>query len=245
MSWYPIFLREMIIFKRRLLRLGYIFSTLIIPIIYLFAFGLGIGRGFKISDSDYLGFLLPGLCALSSMNNAYTWVANSLNLNRLYSKTFQMFIQSPISATSIVFGEVLSGMVKGLFASSLIVLVGFVTKGDFGLNSIFLLSILVNSFMFASLGVVVGMITKSHEDTATYSNFLIMPMGFFTGTFFPIEKIPFYFKPVIYIMPLTHTNTLIRKAHLDLTGFFSLLAMAIYSFLFFFLGIRLIRNYSE
>ncbi|MCX7857049.1 MAG: ABC transporter permease [Deltaproteobacteria bacterium] len=245
MNWYPVFLREMIIFKRRLLRLGYIFSTLIIPIIYLFAFGLGIGKGFRISEYDYLGFLLPGLCALSSMNNSYTWVANSLNLNRIYSKTFQMFIQSPISAISIVFGEVLSGILKGVFAASLIVIVGFLTHEGFELNWVFILALILNSFMFSSLGVVIGMITKSHEDTATYSNFLIIPMGFFTGTFFPIEKIPIIFKPLIYVLPLTHTNILVRKDSLDFMGWLSLLVMLAYSVLFFLLGIRLIKGYSE
>jgi len=69
--------------------------------------------------------------------------------------------------------------------------------------------------MFASLGVITGMITKSHEDTATYSNFFIMPMAFFSGTFFQFDRIPAFFKPIIYIMPLTYTNILIRKQHID------------------------------
>ncbi len=235
----------MIILKRRLFRLGYIFSTLIIPIIYFLVFGLGIGRGFRISETEYLDFLLPGLCALSSMNNSYTWVANSMNFYRLYSKTFQIFIQSPISAASIVTGEVLSGVVKGLFASSLVVIVGLLTEVKMNFTFPFLSALFLNCFMFASLGVVVGMITKSHEDTATYSNFLIIPMGFFTGTFFPIEKMPSIFKPFIYIMPLTHTNILIRKVSLDFSGLLSLFVMLFYTILFFWIAIDLIKNYSE
>lgn len=245
MNWYPIFLREMLIFKRRLLRLGYVFSTLVIPLIYLFAFGLGIGRGFLSSGSSYTEFLLPGLCALSSMSNSYTWVANSLNLNRLYTKTFQMFIQSPIGPISIVFGEVLSGILKGLFAASLVMVVGVAVSSEFNLTLPFLLALGINCFMFSSLGVVIGMITKSHEDTATYSNFLIIPMGFFSGTFFPLEKIPFVFRVPLYVMPLTHTNVLIRKESFDPEALLSLSVMAFYSVVFFTMGIRLIRNYSE
>lgn len=184
-GWYPIFLKEMLQFKRKLLRLGYIFSAMMAPIIYLVTFGLGLGRTVKLSEgTDYLTFLLPGLVAMSSMNNSYSWVASSLNLSRLYFKTFQVYIQSPIKPFSIMIGEVLAGMVKGLFASLLILIVGFVMPSKFSINLIFVITLLLNCFMFASLGVITGMITKSHEDTATYSNFFYNAYGFFQRNIF-------------------------------------------------------------
>jgi ABC-2 type transport system permease protein len=210
-GWYPIFLREMLLFRRKLLKLGYLFSAMISPVIYLIAFGFGLGKSVQISGTGYLAFLIPGLVAMSSMNNSYTWVSSALNLNRLYFKTFQVFIQSPISPASIMIGEVLAGMVKGLFASSLIIIVGFASSRDFSINMLFVAALILNCFLFASLGVITGMRTKSHEDTATYSNFFIMPMAFFSGTFFPVNKMPLLLKTVIYMMPLTHTNILIRK----------------------------------
>ncbi|MCX7723614.1 MAG: ABC transporter, partial [Thermodesulfovibrio sp.] len=109
-DWYPVFLKEMLHFKRKLLRLGYIFSAMMAPIIYLVTFGLGLGKTVKLSEgTDYLTFLLPGLVAMSSMNNSYSWVASSLNLSRLYFKTFQVYIQSPIKPFSIMIGEVMAG----------------------------------------------------------------------------------------------------------------------------------------
>ncbi|MEN2994528.1 MAG: ABC transporter permease [Thermodesulfovibrio sp.] len=245
-DWYPVFLKEMLQFKRKLLRLGYIFSAMMAPIIYLVTFGLGLGKTVKLTEgTDYLSFLLPGLVAMSSMNNSYSWVASSLNLSRLYFKTFQVYIQSPIKPFSIMIGEVMAGMVKGLFASLLIIGVGFIVPSDFSITPIFVLSLLLNCFMFASLGVITGMITKSHEDTATYSNFFIMPMAFFSGTFFSIDRIPIVFKPIIYIMPLTHTNILIRKEFLDIEGVISLLVILFYCFCFFTIGSIMVKRYSE
>ncbi len=244
-GWYPIFLREMLLFRRKLLRLGYLFSAMVSPIIYLIAFGLGLGRNVRIHETDYLTFLIPGLVAMSSMNNSYTWVASALNLNRLYFKTFQVFVQAPIHPSSIMIGEVLAGMVKGLFASLLILIVGFLTSTKLSLTPLFVLILLLNCFLFANLGVITGMLAKSHEDTATYSNFFIMPMAFFSGTFFPIDKIPQFIKPVIYIMPLTHTNVVIRKVILDEEGLISLAVMIVYSIVFFLYGSRLIKKYSE
>ncbi|MDW7971923.1 MAG: ABC transporter permease [Thermodesulfovibrio sp.] len=245
-DWYPVFLKEMLHFKRKLLRLGYIFSAMMAPIIYLVTFGLGLGKTVKLSEgTDYLTFLLPGLVAMSSMNNSYSWVASSLNLSRLYFKTFQVYIQSPIKPFSIMIGEVMAGMVKGLFASLLIIAVGFIVPSDFSITPIFVLSLLLNCFMFASLGVITGMITKSHEETATYSNFFIMPMAFFSGTFFSIDRIPIIFKPIIYVMPLTHTNILIRKEFLDIEGAISLLVILFYCFCFFTIGSIMVKRYSE
>jgi ABC-2 type transport system permease protein len=244
-GWYPIFLREMLLFRRKLLKLGYLFSAMISPVIYLIAFGFGLGKSVQISGTGYLGFLIPGLVAMSSMNNSYTWVSSALNLNRLYFKTFQVFIQSPISPSSIMIGEVLAGMVKGLFASSLIIIVGFASSRDFSINMLFVAALILNCFLFASLGVITGMRTKSHEDTATYSNFFIMPMAFFSGTFFPVNKMPILIKTVIYMMPLTHTNILIRKPQIDSEGLISLGVLVLYAAVFFVYGSWLIKNYSE
>ena len=245
-EWYPVFLKEMLHFKRKLLRMGYIFSAMMAPIIYLITFGVGLGRTVRLSEgNDYLTFLLPGLVAMSSMNNSYSWVASSLNLSRIYFKTFQVYIQSPVKPFSIMIGEVLAGMVKGLFASLLIIVVGFVVPSKFSINLIFVVTLLLNCFMFASLGVITGMITKSHEDTATYSNFFIMPMAFFSGTFFSIDRIPAIFKPMIYIMPLTHTNIMIRKTFIDIEGLISLIVIVFYCFCFFIIGSTLMKKYSE
>jgi ABC-2 type transport system permease protein len=244
-GWYPVFLREMLLFRRKLLRLSYLFSAMIVPLIYLVAFGFGLGRSVKIHGTDYLAFLIPGLVAMSSMNNSYTWVASALNLNRLYFKTFQVFVQSPISHSAIMAGEVLAGMVKGLFASMLIILVGFATARGFTVTPLFFLTLLLNCFLFSSLGIITGMLAKSHEDTATYTNFFIMPMAFFSGTFFPLDKVPLIIKAIIYIMPLTYTNILIRKTSLDAEGLVSLVILCTYAAVIFFYGSRIIRRYSE
>ncbi len=245
MGWYPVFLREMLLFRRKLLKLGYLFSAMVVPIIYLIAFGFGLGKSVQLKGVGYLSFLIPGLVAMSSMNNSYTWVSSALNLNRLYFKTFQVLVQSPIPAFSIMIGEVMAGMVKGLFASSLIILVGFAVSPDFTIHPLFLSALLLNCFMFASLGVITGMLTKSHEDTATYSNFFIMPMAFFSGTFFPVDRTPPLIKAIIFMMPLTHTNILIRKLSLDHQALISLGMMTAYAVLFFIYGLRLIRKYNE
>lgn len=244
-GWYPVFLREMLLFKRKLLKVSYLVSAMMVPLIYLIVFGFGLGRSVRLSSGDYLAFLIPGLVAMSSMTNSYSWVAGALNLNRVYFKTFQVLVQAPITPAGIMLGEVLAGMVKGLFAASLLIGVGLFLHGSFSLTPLLLLATLLNCFMFACLGVIIGMVAKSHEETSTYNNFLILPMSFFSGTFFPLDKIPVVLKWLIYIFPLSHTNILIRKTTFDTEALVSLLAMIAYTLVFLTVGTRLISNYGE
>ena len=55
-EWYPIYLKEMILFKRKLFKLGYLFSAMVVPVIYLVAFGFGLGRSVRTGSGTYLDF---------------------------------------------------------------------------------------------------------------------------------------------------------------------------------------------
>ena len=54
-DWYPVFLREMLLFKHKLLRVGYLFSAMVTPIIYLLTFGLGLGRHVTAAEDPHKG----------------------------------------------------------------------------------------------------------------------------------------------------------------------------------------------
>jgi ABC-2 type transport system permease protein len=244
-NWYPIFLREMLIFERRLLRLGYVVSAFLMPLLYLLAFGLGLGRQVNISGGSYLNYLLPGLIAMSSMINAYTWVANGLTMGRIYFQTFQVYIQAPVSATAIVWGQVASGIVRGLLSSLILLVLGLLIGSGLHLNLLFLLSLVVNCLLFSALGVVVGMRAKTHEDTANFSNFFIMPMAFFSGTFFPINHMPWVLQVIVTCLPLTHTNNLLRAPFWEPGALVSLGVLLAYSAVCLALAVFLVRNYSE
>jgi ABC-2 type transport system permease protein len=103
----------------------------------------------------------------------------------------------------------------------------------------------VNCLLFAALGVVVGMRAKTHEDTANFSNFFIMPMAFFSGTFFPIKEMPWVLQIIVSFLPLTHTNHLLRAPVWDLSALISLGVLVAYSVASLVLAVVLVRRYSE
>ena len=246
MNFYPVFLREMIIFKRRLLRIGYLFSTMITPLLYLLAFGLGLGRDINIDGISYLAFVVPGICAMSSMTNSYTWSATSIAVGRLHFKTFDEYMISPVRPSAIMLGEVLAGVVRGIFASSFILIAGAIFGAGFPKNPVFLIAWLLNCLIFACLGVISGVLARSHEDTAAFSNFLIMPMAFFCGTFFPVDRLPYFIRGFLYLLPLTHTSRALRAGFLgkDIPAA-SLAIMIMFLIILFLSGVMMIRRSNK
>jgi len=110
---------------------------------------------------------------------------------------------------------------------------------------VFVLGLLLNSLVFAAFGVVVGLKSKSHEDTATFTNFFILPMAFFCGTFFPVDSMPWWAQKIIYLLPLTHTNQLLRSPTLGQETIVSLVLLVATAGLCVALSILFIRRYSE
>jgi ABC-2 type transport system permease protein len=245
LNWFPIFYREILLFRRRLLRLGYVVSALFAPMLYLLAFGLGLGKRVAMAGGSYLDYLLPGLIAMTSMTNSYTWIATSMTVGRLHFRTFQVYIQAPVTAADIVVGQILAGMVRGLFASVVLLGLGLGLGSAFYFNPMFILALLLNCLVFAAFGVIVGMKSRSHEDTATFTNFFIMPMAFFCGTFFPVDEMPWLLKDIIKALPLTHTNHLLRHPAWNLENLGSLAILGGYGALCLILATLIVGRYSE
>lgn len=243
--WYPVFYREMLLFRKKVLRFGYVFSSLLFPMIYLLAFGMGFGRDIRIGDASYIEFLLPGIVAMTSMTNSFNLVSNALSMGRLYFKSFQVIRQSPTPPISIMFGIMLSGIVRGLTAAAVIVIAGSIIFGIMPFSFLSLAGLMLNLVLFSSMGVVVGMRTKDPEDNALYTNFFIMPMAFFSGTFFPIDRLPSMAKGVVMLLPLSYTNILMRSSETTAKEMAAIAVLAALSAAMFLYGARLIKNYSE
>ena len=68
MDFYTILWADLMIMRRRMTR--YLVTTLVSPILYLFAFGWGLGRDISIEGASYLDFVIPGIIALTAMNSS-------------------------------------------------------------------------------------------------------------------------------------------------------------------------------
>ncbi|OLP18230.1 ABC transporter permease [Leptolyngbya sp. 'hensonii'] len=195
-------------------------SGLVSPLIYILAFGLGLGSsirpgaGIDSSYGSYLEFMLPGMVALSSMVISFGGTTFSICGDRLFSKTFEELLLVPVHPLGLFLGKMLAGVVRGLLTAASVLLVAILATGKLWsfLNPLFLLLLVLNCAVFAGLGVIVGLKVKSLESVGIFNNFLIVPMSFLGATFFDPAQLPLGLKPLVYLLPLTYTSIGLRAA---------------------------------
>ncbi|MHC1729956.1 MAG: ABC transporter permease [Syntrophobacteraceae bacterium] len=204
-----IYQREILILRKRFFR--QLASMSVGPLLYLVAFGLGMGRDVTVNGHSYLEFLIPGLVAMNSMIQAFA-IASEINIARFYWHIFEEFQAAPITNMAYVTGEVLAGITRALFSVTIILLIALLSGIVLSYNLYFWLAVVLNSFVFASLAVGMAMLVKSHSDQALLTNFFITPMAFLGGTFFPVDRMPEWVQQVLQFLPLTHASSAIRAA---------------------------------
>jgi ABC-type multidrug transport system permease subunit len=212
------------------------------PLLYLIAFGYAMGKTVTVQGHTYIEFLIPGLVAMSSMTQAFA-IASEINIARFYWHIFEEFQAAPLSNMAYVTGEVLAGMTRALLAVAVILIFGLVFGVTLSYNLFFWLGIMLNSFVFASLAVALAMLVKSHADQALLTNFVIIPMAFLGGTFFPVDRMPSWVQYILKLLPLTHASRAIRSASFGHTpNYSSYLLLAVLGGIFFLMAFRCVNS---
>ena len=220
-------------------------TSLISPVLYLLAFGYGLGQDMDMDGFPYLAFIIPGIIALSSLSVSFNGAASKLNVGRLYYKSFDELLMSPVSNASIVVGKSLLGVIRGLLSCGAILIMGLFISPVLHVNPLFILSLLVSCFAFSFLGVYAALVVNSHQSMSTFSSMVILPMTFLCGTFFSLNQIPEFLKIILYALPLTHASETIRAAALiQPFPWWSLLILAAFGAVFYFASMRVLRRIS-
>ncbi|NSW85472.1 MAG: ABC transporter permease [Syntrophobacteraceae bacterium] len=204
-----IYQRELLILKKKFFR--QLASMSVGPLLYLIAFGLGMGQDVMVEGRPYLEFLIPGLIAMNSMTQAFA-IASEINIARFYWRIFEEFQAAPIRNIAYVTGEVLAGITRALLSVVVILVIAFLSGVTLNYDHFFWISVILNSYLFASLAVGLAMLVKSHADQALLTNFFITPMSFLGGTFFPVDRMPSWVQSILNFLPLTHAAASIRKS---------------------------------
>ncbi|NLF88774.1 ABC transporter permease [Candidatus Bathyarchaeota archaeon] len=188
--------------------------TLIAPVLYLLAFGYGLGRGTLVEGYSYLDFVIPGIIALTAMTTAFNTSGLKLHVDRLFYKCFDETLMAPVSPFSIIVGKALIGVVRGLMSSAAILAVALAFSPLPTMNLLFPLSLVLTCFAFSFLGVIVALLAKTHQDMTLFMSLVILPMSFLSGTFFSLSQVPDALIAVLYASPLTHACLCLRASAL-------------------------------
>lgn len=209
-AFLAVYYREMLLLWRKLPK--HAASLAVSPLLYILAFGYGLGD-VKVGGTGYLAFLVPGLMAMGSMTQAFA-MASEINISRFYWKIFEEIQAAPVSPLAYVLGEAMAGVTRGLLATAVVLALALPFGVQIQVGPALLAAVALNSFLFACVAVVSAMLVSSHGDQALITSFVITPMAFLGGTFFPMDRMPEAAQSVLSLLPLTHAARIIRAAAL-------------------------------
>jgi lipooligosaccharide transport system permease protein len=221
---------------------GTVITSIINPVFYLGALGVGLGSIVNKSGGQplgvpYLDFVAPGLLAAAAMQIASgdsTWpVMASFRWTRQY---FAMQA-TPLGVRDIFIGHQLY-MASRIAATSAIYLAIIAAFGavDSWLAVFALPAVTLLGLAFTVPTAAYAATQNADGAFVPYNRFVIVPMFLFSGTFFPVSRLPLPLEWLAYATPLWHGVDLCRELTLGNVHLLRALGHAAYLLLFVIAG---------
>jgi ABC-2 type transport system permease protein len=80
------------------------------------------------------------------------------------------------------------------------------------INAWLFLLIVLEVFAFGGIGMILARVAKEAESATAAANFIMFPMMFLSGSFFPLELMPGFLQTIATILPLYYVNEGLRAA---------------------------------
>ncbi len=177
---------------------------LMMPVALYLAFG--------VTGQMNPGTLVSGLVSLVILFGTMSIEAVAVVMEK-QTRTMDRLMAAPVSPLTIVLGKALAGTFLGpLIAAAVLLPLTLYSGESIGSPLLVFLAILLSSFTFSSLGVLVSSYARWVPEAQMYANFLRFPMAFLAGTFVPLEAMPPWLQTATRVLPLTYSVEALRLA---------------------------------
>lgn len=172
-------------------------------------FSLGLGLGAFVSDvggRTYLQFLAPGLAVGTAMFTAFFETSYGFYVRMTFENVFRAMLATPIGVGEIVLGEFLWVGLKSalmVFGVSLVLFLFGQFSSPFNLLLTPFVGLLVG-LPLGAIGLLATCLVRNINQFQTVYSFVISPLYFFSGIFFPIDRMPDWLQWVSMALPLHH-----------------------------------------
>ncbi len=240
---YILWLREI---KRFIRSKSRIIGSLAFPTFILIIIGTGLNSVFTIGKLSYIEFIAPGMIGMVLLFSSI-----SFGIMVIWDRQFgflKEMLVAPISRTSIVVGKALGGVTTAMFQALLFLIVcfaiGIKIPGPLMLMLLFMVMILI-SVGFVLVGIAFSSRMKDFHGFSLIMNFVVMPIFFLSGAFFPLDKLPEWLKWFVYIDPLTYGVDALRFCMVNTSTFpiwINLLALIVFGLVATLIGTLLFKT---
>lgn len=195
-----------------------VIPTLLTSLLYLVVFGLALGSRIKeVNGVPYLEYILPGIAFMNLVTGSHmnsSWSVFDAKRERYIDEV----LISPMSNVQIALAYSLGGTLRGLIIGAGVFLVGAPFIGVTVVHPMLLLLIgLLSSFIFASVGTMVGALASRVDHISLLTNVIIQPLAFLGGVFYSVDMLPQVLRTATLFNPIFYTVDAARYAALGIS----------------------------
>ena len=138
------------------------------------------------------------------IQQSFAHSSSSLMMGKMMG-TITDVVHSPLSASEVVFAITFASAARGLLIalSSTLIFIIFI---DLSIQNYLLwfVYLFLGGLVMGSLGIIVGLYADKFDQMSKVTNFIIVPLSFLSGTFYSIDKLPYFLKVLSNYNPFFH-----------------------------------------
>lgn len=213
---------------------GTTFSSILEPLVYLLAFGLGLGATLvdEVEGVPYIQFVGTGMVATAVIFSSALPAMFGTFVKHRFQNTYEAILAAPVDIDELVTAEMLWIATRSAVYGCVPLIVTFF----WGLEpapGMLLVPIFafVTALGFAGFGITMAAIVAKIDQFNYVTALFVTPLFLVAGTFFPIDGLPEFFQVIAQANPLHQLVELVRGGAfgfewVDLARFAFLVAFA-------------------
>jgi len=191
------------------------FASVLEPIIYLVAFGVGLGSTIvdRVDGLAYVEFVGTGMVATAVIFSSALPAMFGTFVKYKFQNTYDAILAAPVDVEELVTAEMLWIGIRSGFYGCFPLLVAMA----FGLDPapgmlVVPLFCFVTALGFAAFGIAVAGTVSKIDQFSYVTTLFVTPLFLVAGTFFPIDGLPEGLQAAAQLNPLHHLVELVRHA---------------------------------
>jgi lipooligosaccharide transport system permease protein len=208
--------KEWIVWRR--LWKASLFQATISPLLFLAAMGLGLGdlvnKGSGGVDGlSYLVFVTPGLMAAMAMMQASGESMWPVMAGVKWQRTFHATVSTPVGAGAVFAGRLIWTCLRVLLSATVFLVVAAILGGVPSAWGVLAIpATVLGASVFAAALNGFSVTQQSDLPFSIIMRVGLFPLFLFSGTFFPVSRLPDWLEPLSWFSPLWHAVELCRAA---------------------------------
>jgi lipooligosaccharide transport system permease protein len=191
------------------------FSSVLEPVIYLLAFGLGLGSTVvgKVDGIEYVQYVGTGMVATAVIFSSALTAMFGTFVKERFQRTYDAILAAPVDVEELVTAEMLwIGIRSGFYGTfPLIVAMAFGLDPAPGMLLVPLFCF-ITALGFAAFGIATAASVAKIDQFSYVTTLFVTPLFLVAGTFFPIDQLPQWAQVAAQLNPLHHLVELVRHS---------------------------------